>query len=172
MSLIANLLTFDRLPDRRPLWRAPGVSSPAAPGAHLGERLLEDVQPSSQGRVLDGERHQDAHDVVVGARADVDDAVLVELGAEGLGEVAGRLLGLGILDQLHGGHGPDAAHVADDRILLLQLAEAGADPVADHGGPLQQSLALDDVEHRQARAGSRWGCRRRWCRRRWDGRCP
>ena len=58
------------------------------------------------------------------------------------------------MDELGAGHEAEAADVADDRVLLLDLAQAGAQLLAAFLGILAEIVLLDVVEHGEA------GCRR------------
>ena len=51
-----------------------------------------------------------------------------------------------VAHQVHADEHADAAHVADDLVLLGEVFEPGAEVQAEFGRVLQQSLVLQDVE--------------------------
>src|SRR5258705_13920543 len=82
------------------------------------------------------------------AAAEEQEALLERAADEVARHVGRRLAGLAILHELDPDHEAAAPHVADHRVLLLQLARA-ADEALAHLVDVGQQLLLDDIERRE-----------------------
>lgn len=118
----------------------------------LRQHHLERVEHVVDVFCRDDERRLEGHDVAGDAVFADDEAAVLE-GLEDVVELGsgGALVGV---DELGAGHEAEAADVADDRVLLLDLAQAGAQLFAALLGILAEVMLLDVVEHGEA------GCRR------------
>ena len=92
-----------------------------------------------------------ADDVAPDAAFADQDAALLRLFEDGGRRLRGGLLGLAILHQLQRLHQPEAAGVADELVLFLELLEALAQMLADDGAVLHELFVLDDVDDRVGR---------------------
>lgn len=96
----------------------------------------------------DDERRLEGHDVAGDAVFADDEAAVLER-LEDVIELGGGGALVGV-DEFSAGHEAEAADVADDRVLLLDLAQAGAQLLAALLGILAEVMLLDVVEHGEA----------------------
>ena len=118
----------------------------------LRQHHLERVEHVVDVFCCDDERRLEGHDVAGDAVFADDEAAVLE-GLENVIEFGGGGALVGV-DEFGAGHEAEAADVADDRVLLLDLAQAGAQLLAALLGILAEVMLLDVVEHGEA------GCRR------------
>lgn len=98
----------------------------------------------------DDEWRLEGHDVAGDAVFADDEAAVLEC-LEDVIEFGGGGALVGV-DEFGAGHEAEAADVADDRVLLLDLAQAGAQLLAALLGILAEIMLLDVVEHGKARS--------------------
>src|SRR5690606_17927636 len=122
----------------------------------LVEALGDDGDAFFQLRVGNGDGHQEADDVVVGAARQQDQALLARTGDDLAYQLGSRLAVVTAFEQLDGDHRTQAAHVTDHLVLLGDLVQAAFQLLADSVGTLQQLLLVEHLEHGQGRgAGKR-----------------
>lgn len=114
----------------------------------LRQHHLERVEHVVDVFCRDDERRLEGHDVAGDAVFADDEAAVLE-GLEDVIELGGGRALVGV-DELGAGHEAEAADVADDRVLLLNLAQAGAQLLAALLGILAEVMLLDVVEHGEA----------------------
>ncbi len=123
------------------------MSSPARQA--FADRLVEDGEAFVELGLGDGQWRRDAPDA---RRAPVAADVHAEAQLEAaLGDARAELVvglaRLAVADDLDAPHQAGAAQIADRLVALHQVAQAGAQALAQLGGALDQPLARDDLEH-------------------------
>lgn len=114
----------------------------------LRQHHLERVEHVVDVFCRDDEWRLEGHDVA-GDAVFADDEAAVFEGLEDIVELGGGGALVGV-DELGAGHEAEAADVADDRVLLLDLAQAGAQLLAALRCILAEVVLLDVVEHSEA----------------------
>src|SRR5215213_5846364 len=118
----------------------------------LGEHLAQDAVDDLELLAVRDQRRRELDDGLAAVVGAADEAVLEELARHEAAEellallVGEALLRLLVLDELERLEVPRAAHVADDRQVLLELVEHRAELALLRAHVATQVLALEDVE--------------------------
>src|SRR3984885_57845 len=120
------------------------------------KRFIEQANAFIHVGLGDVHRRSHANDVAVEAALADQKAVVARAFKDLVCGFGSGLFGLAVFHQLEGLHHAHAAHIADERIFLLQFFKLGAEITADNVGVLTQIFFFDDLDDGASGDGRHW----------------